>query len=71
MFKDEELAQIQTQLLLLLGEKEVMYNPEKAFCRAKDSSPNITVEMVKGVGHLMSMEKPKQINKRILHFLDE
>lgn len=71
VFKDEELAQIQTQLLLLLGEKEVMYNPEKAFCRAKDSSPHITVEMVKGVGHLMSMEKPKQINKRILHFLDE
>ncbi|MFP3846627.1 alpha/beta fold hydrolase [Priestia filamentosa] len=71
VFKDEELAQIQTQLLLLLGEKEVMYNPEEAFCRAKNSSPHITVEMVKGVGHLMSMEKPKQINKRVLCFLEK
>ncbi|MFS0560802.1 alpha/beta hydrolase [Terribacillus sp. 179-K 1B1 HS] len=71
VFKDEELSQIQTQLLLLLGDKEVMYDPEEAFCRAKNSSPHITVEIIEGVGHLMSMEKPEQINKRVLSFLNK
>ncbi|WP_366249527.1 alpha/beta hydrolase [Terribacillus aidingensis] len=70
IFTDDELAQIQTQLLLLLGEKEVMYDPLEAFNRAKNSSPHITIEIIKGVGHLMSMEKPVQVNKRVLSFLN-
>lgn len=53
----------------MLGEKEVMYDPKEAFACAQDSSPNITVEMVKGVGHLMTMENAEYINNRILEFL--
>ncbi|PAD37136.1 alpha/beta fold hydrolase [Terribacillus saccharophilus] len=68
IFMDDELAEIQTQLLLLLGEKEVMYDPLEAYNRAKNSSPHITVEIIKGVGHLLSMEKPVQVNKRVLSF---
>ncbi|MEM5591040.1 alpha/beta hydrolase [Niallia circulans] len=71
VFEDEELAQIQTQILLLLGEEEVMYDPVEAFNRAKNSSPHITTEIIKGVGHLMSMEKPEQINDRILNFFNK
>lgn len=71
VFEDEELAQIQTQLLLLLGEEEVMYDPVEAFNRAKNSSPHIMTEIIKGVGHLMSMEKPEQINNRVLNFFNK
>ncbi|MED3576036.1 alpha/beta hydrolase [Cytobacillus praedii] len=70
IFTDKELARIQTPILLMLGECEVMYDSKKAYSRALHSSPNITVEMVTGVGHIMSMENPEFINKRVLLYLD-
>jgi pimeloyl-ACP methyl ester carboxylesterase len=71
VFTDTELASIDNPILLLLGDKEVLYDPKAALNRALKSSPNIEVEMVEEVGHLMSMEKPEYINKRILQFLSE
>ncbi|WP_176586218.1 alpha/beta fold hydrolase [Priestia megaterium] len=71
IFRDEELIKIDNPFLLLLGEKEVMYDSSKAFYRARNSSPNLTVEMVEGVGHLMSMEKPKYINRKVLDFFSK
>lgn len=71
IFKNQELAKIQTPMLLMLGENEVMYNPIEAFKCAENSSPNLTVELVKDVGHLMSMENPRYINDRILKFFNK
>lgn len=68
IFTNQELSQIKTPMLLMLGENEVMYNPIEAFKCAENSSPNLTVELVKDVGHLMSMENPQYINDRILEF---
>lgn len=70
VFTDEELASIQVPICLLLGENEVMYNSNDAFSRAVSSVKHISVEIVKGVGHLMSMENPQYINERVLQFLD-
>ncbi len=71
IFTYQELAKIQTPMLLMLGENEVMYNPIEAFKCAENSSPNLTVELVKDVGHLMSMENPQYINNRILGFFNK
>ncbi|EJR13795.1 alpha/beta hydrolase [Bacillus cereus] len=71
IFTNQELAEIQTPMLLMLGENEVMYNPIEAFKCAENSSPNLTVELVKDVGHLMSMENPQYINDRILEFFNK
>ncbi|TXR75058.1 alpha/beta fold hydrolase [Bacillus sp. BF9-10] len=71
IFTNQELAKIQTPMLLMLGENEVMYNPIEAFKCAENSSPNLTVELVKDVGHLMSMENPQYINNRILEFFNK
>ncbi len=71
IFKNQELAKIQTPMLLMLGENEVMYNPIEAFKCAENSSPNLNVELVKDVGHLMSMENPQYINERILKFFNK
>lgn len=68
VFTDKELQSIKTPILLLLGEEEVMYNPLEAYTRVKTLT-NITVEMVEGVGHLMNMESPEYLNKRVLEFL--
>ncbi|MGG3891439.1 alpha/beta fold hydrolase [Metabacillus fastidiosus] len=69
VFSDKELASIQAPLLLLLGEHEVMYDAKEALNRAASLVENITVGMVKGVGHLMSMENPEYINQSVLTFL--
>ncbi|WP_422425180.1 alpha/beta fold hydrolase [Bacillus sp. PSXD-155] len=71
IFTNQELAEIQTPMLLMLGENEVMYNPIEAFKCAENSSPNLTVELVKDVGHLMSMENPQYVNDRILEYFNK
>lgn len=68
IFTNQELSEIKTPMLLMLGENEVMYNPIEAFKYAENSSPNLTIELVRDVGHLMSMENPQHINNRILDF---
>lgn len=69
VFTDEELSSIQTPILLLLGDKEVMYDPKVALERARKFLPHLQSEMVQGVGHLMSLENPDYINARVLDFL--
>jgi len=71
VFTDEELASIRNPILLMFGENEVMYNVDEAYKRAENSSPCMTVELVEEVGHLMSMESPSYINRRVLEFLSE
>ncbi|MFD2213295.1 alpha/beta fold hydrolase [Metabacillus endolithicus] len=71
VFTDEELASIRNPILLMFGENEVMYNVDEAYKRAENSSPCMTVELVEEVGHLMSMENPSYINRRVLEFLSE
>jgi pimeloyl-ACP methyl ester carboxylesterase len=31
--------------------------------------PRIAVELIEGVGHFLMVQRPTDINKRILHFL--
>ncbi|MFT4413020.1 alpha/beta fold hydrolase [Fredinandcohnia humi] len=69
VFTDDELSTIQTDLLLLLGENEVMYNPSEVIARATRVVPTITVELVEKAGHLVSMEQSTYINKRVLDYL--
>lgn len=71
IFTNQELSEIKTPMLLMLGENEVMYNPLEAFKCAENSSPNLTVELVRDVGHLMSMENPEYINNRISDFFND
>ncbi|OUA57226.1 alpha/beta fold hydrolase [Bacillus thuringiensis] len=71
IFTNQELSEIKTPMLLMLGENEVMYNPMEAFKYAENSSPNLTIELVRDVGHLMSMENPQYINSLILDFFND
>lgn len=69
VFTDSELARIQSPLYLLLGEKEVCYNPKSAAQRARRVMKNATVEIVPHAGHLVVMECPEIVNPRIAAFL--
>ena len=69
VFTDDELKQIDLPVLLLIGSKEKIYQPQKVIERAKRCLPDVTAEIIPEVGHLLILDKPEFINKRILKFL--
>jgi pimeloyl-ACP methyl ester carboxylesterase len=69
VFADSQLAGISAPMYLLLGEKEVCYNPESAAKRARRVMPHASVEVLPNAGHLLVMECPGTVNRRILAFL--
>ncbi|MFP3393329.1 alpha/beta fold hydrolase [Brevibacillus sp. SIMBA_040] len=70
VFSDEELKSVKVPILLLLSEHEVIYDPQSAIKRASTFVPGIEAEIVKNVGHVLSMEQPEYVNERVLGFLD-
>ena len=68
---DEELVRLDCPTLLLLGDREMIYDPAEAAERARRLIPRIEAEIVTGVGHLLGMQRPDLVNPRIVRFLDE
>ena len=70
-FTDDELRQIRTPALLLIGEKEVILSAPKAIDRAKLLMPDIRAEMIPEASHMLSMDQPEMVNERILKYLKD
>ena len=71
VFTDHELRQIKAHTLLLLGEKEVIYDPKAAMKWANQAMPRIQSEMVSNASHGLPMEQAELVNERILGFLTQ
>jgi pimeloyl-ACP methyl ester carboxylesterase len=69
VFRDEELRQIKSPCLLLVGEHEVVYEPKKVLERAHRLILKIEIEIIKGGGHLFPIDQAEATNTRILEFL--
>ncbi|WP_368650160.1 alpha/beta fold hydrolase [Bacillus inaquosorum] len=67
VFTDEELQSVKVPILLLLGEHEVIYDPHSALHRASSLVPGIKAEII-NAGHILSMEQPAYVNKRVMRF---
>ena len=70
-FTDDELRQIKANTLLLIGEEEVIYNPEVAVNRAKQLMQNIEAKVVPNASHGLPMEQAELVNEHILGFLNQ
>lgn len=68
VFSDEDLAAIKVPLLVLLPAKDVIYDPAKAFERARRLIPDAEVEMVPDAGHFVAMEAAERVSARLLAF---
>jgi pimeloyl-ACP methyl ester carboxylesterase len=71
IINDDELQQLQTLILLLMGTKAVMYNPQLAAQRARRLIKDVVVEFVPDTGHLLTLERPEAVNEHILRFLND
>ena len=70
VYTDAELKQTELPALLLIGEKDKIYNPRKALERAQKLMPDLKADIIPGAGHLLIMDQPEIINTRILQFLN-
>ena len=65
----EELRKIRAPVLLLIGDHEVIYRPEKAIQRATRLVSGLKAEIVPGANHSAQYTAPDFVNARILEFL--
>jgi pimeloyl-ACP methyl ester carboxylesterase len=69
VYLKEEFAQIQGQVLLLLGEKEVIYNSLKSAVRAaRELIPNAQIKMIPNAHHITALAQPHEVNQGLLQF---
>lgn len=69
VFSTRELATIRAPTHLLVGEKEVLYDPHRALERAMARMPGLTGAVVPGAHHLGALACPEDVNERTLKFL--
>jgi pimeloyl-ACP methyl ester carboxylesterase len=69
VFSRAELAQITAPTLLLIGEYEMLYDPQTVAARARAMKPGLTAEVVAGADHIAAMAQPEAVNARIAGFL--
>ncbi len=69
VYSDEELGAIEHPSLLLVGDREVIYNPHKVLQRAEDTMPNAKSVLIPGGGHTLSLDEPEAVSREIIDFL--
>lgn len=69
VFSDNELRKIQTPILLLIGDHEVIYKPEDAIQRATRLVTDLKAEIVPNANHIAEYTAPDFVNTTILSFL--
>jgi pimeloyl-ACP methyl ester carboxylesterase len=71
MFSDDELHALGVPVLLLIGDREVIYDPAKALARARALIPNFEGELVPRCNHDMCFSQHRIVDARVLDFLKE
>lgn len=69
LFTDGELERVKARTLVLVGDKEIIYDPRGALQRATELLPDVETELIADAGHLLNMEQADVVNARILRFL--
>jgi pimeloyl-ACP methyl ester carboxylesterase len=69
VYADEELRGVGKETLLLVGEKEALYDPQAAVDRARKLMPRLEAEVIAHAGHDLPVSLAEEVNRRILAFL--
>jgi pimeloyl-ACP methyl ester carboxylesterase len=69
VFSDEELQKIRNPVLLLIGDHEVIYKPERVIQRATRLVRGLKAEIIPNANHCAQYTAPDIVNKKILEFL--
>ena len=69
MFSDDELRSVRVPTLLLIGDRDPIYDPAAALDRARRLLPDFEGTLVPGSGHMMSFSRAAEVDARVLAFL--
>ncbi|HEX3044604.1 MAG TPA: alpha/beta hydrolase [Bacillota bacterium] len=69
IFTDEELQTLSTPTFVLVGDQEVIYNPQKAIKRAMELIPNCAGEILPQCGHSIPTDQPELLARKMKEFL--
>jgi pimeloyl-ACP methyl ester carboxylesterase len=69
-FAETELQRVSTRTLVLIGEKEIMHNPQRALKRIRYLLPQSEAELVPNGGHSLNRDQPQIVNARLLEFFE-
>jgi len=70
VFSDKELRQIQIPVLLLIGDHEVIYDPDRVIQRATRLVRGLRASIVPNANHCAQYTAPEFVNQEILEFLN-
>jgi pimeloyl-ACP methyl ester carboxylesterase len=70
VYSDDELRRLQAPTLLLIGDREVIYDPYAGLARARHLVPHFEGEIVPDACHMLSAEQAEWINQRMVAFLE-
>ncbi len=68
-FTEEQLRSIQTPVLLLVGERESVFDPRGVIAQAQRCIPQVETHLVPGNGHMIAMEASDVVSATLLHLL--
>jgi len=69
VFKDHELQSLTMEILLMVGDKEVIYDYDQMLSKATRLLPNVHTSVIHDAGHALTIEKQEIVNDKIIHFL--
>jgi pimeloyl-ACP methyl ester carboxylesterase len=70
-FRDDKLRQVRVPVLLLIGERSVIYAPKSVLRRATQLVPDIKAEIIPEASHGLNMEQAELVNRHIVQFLGQ
>ncbi len=68
-FADDEFAKLAIPTLLLIGDREILYDSRAALKRARELIPHLQAECIPNAGHLLIRDQPELVGTRLLEFL--
>jgi pimeloyl-ACP methyl ester carboxylesterase len=68
VFSDEELRKIRTPVLLLIGDHEVIYEPERVIQRATRAVAGLKAEIIPNANHNAEYTAAEAVNEKIINF---
>lgn len=69
VYSREEFAQIKAKVLLIIGDRETVYNDlQSALHAARELMPDAEIEVIPSAHHIGMLANPEQVNRRILRF---
>ena len=69
VFSNNELRNIKNPILLLIGDHDVIYEPDRAIRRATTLIPSLKAEIIPKANHCAQYTAPDVVNEKVLEFL--